>query len=130
MRHSALRNSHLYATSTLEQGCFPDAKHFRARLWAQWGQRAELQRDTWHQLGAADGKALPKGLLQAEGLLRQLPALGHAPSSLLPCHSLTEAREPGPGRCHQVCLLHKAKVGLRYRQLPRPAQPQPHRQEG
>lgn len=110
----------------IQQECFPDAVHFRARLWGQWGQRVEQQPDTWQELGAEDGKVVPKGLLQAEG-----PTAGPAPSPeprTLRATASQEAGEAGPARWHQVCLLHKAKVRLRYRQqgLPRLAQPQPH----
>lgn len=106
----------------IEQECFPDAVHFRARLRGQWGQHVEQQPDTWHGLGAGDGKVVPKGSLQAEGLLGQLPALKHTPSSPLQATASQRAREAGPARCHQVCLLHKAKVRLRLRHRHRGSQ--------
>lgn len=61
----------------VEQQYFPDAVHFRARLWVQWGLQA-----AWHMAGARGWRWQSC----SQGLLSQLPALRHTPSSMAQPH--------------------------------------------
>lgn len=75
-------------------------------------------------------KSCSQGLAPGWGTAQAAPSTEPRSQQPPACHSLTEAREASPTRCHKVCLLHKAKVRLRHSQLPRLAQPQAHHQEG
>lgn len=92
----------------VEQERFPAAVHFRARLWVQWGQGVEP--DTWQELGAGDGRAVPKGQLQAGGLLRQLQ-----PCSL---HSPAEGQGSSPGAT-RFAPQGRGRLRCRQQGLPR-----------
>lgn len=102
----------------VEQERFPAAVHFRARLWVQWGQGVEP--DTWQELGAGDGRAVPKGQLQAGGLLRQLQ-----PCSL---HSPAEGQGSSPGAT-RFAPQGRRRLRCRQQGLPRQAQPQAQRED-
>lgn len=89
----------------VEQQCFPDAVHFRARLWVQWGQQA-----AWHMAGARGWgwQSCSQGLLQAEGLLSQLqPWDTH---TLLHATAPREAeQQPQPGATGLVCSTRQRR---------------------